>query len=984
MALQKQNLPIALNAPMDTKVDEKLTNQEIFLLHENSRFEKIGALTKRNGYYDNSPSASFNIERVLNTDKGILALAAPGFTPNAHYRDFDTEYISLTESSYDSSMATEFTGEIVASNAMGVMLVDNDKKGDRLAYISAPKTTSQLGLISLIDKNTGSKKIAYTQTSGYVFLCRFFEKANGTVYLQVIYQDTVFTTTLRIETYDMNLTLVNNTSLTTIVASTLCLMMDEYNEGVAIVYQSTGLDRLRIVEANETGVTSNTERTLSFQILNTCTLDFRIVGDIIYILYPRNSAGVVTGRLFSYNLSTNVLVNSERAVIAAAADYGQLTFDFLDTDTIGCIGSVTINAAASNPLVYFTSHVISTSTTTTTTERYSIHATSRAKKLNSTTLIAACASYGLDVYAWSNDSFFQNSYIAAFSILNNPCAIIGTFNTGTTPRYLSYNRILNSNLVKEDLVYYGSTARVVAITGDGEANEVNAAYGFTINAEVDNYQKNSVSKLGDNFFISSGMLLEYDGKNLMESSFITPCAIRSVASNAGAGIAAGTYSFVAVYEYLDANGQRSQSAPSDPSSITIGGAVASFTVNVATYIGRKGQFVAVVLYMTTNGGSTYYRQSQLYSGNTVLTTFTVSSVVDGSTEVLYTTGGVVANDPPPPTKYICSHQERLYAIDADYPNQISYTKKSGINKSAEWSVFFKIYLSASDIKRANELIGLASLNEKLIILRKSSLYYLSGDGPNDLGEQNNFTEPELISSDLGCIESQSIIATPRGILFKSAKGIYLLDPSLNPNYIGSPVEEYNSEEVIASALVENKNIVYFQTTSRIMIYDYLIDRWSVDTIAAIGLTIFNNKPVILKSANTISFESTAYADQFGVTTTGIAMLVETGWIKTTGIQDFGRIVNALILGKYKSAHTLRVDVYYDYVETVASSYDLTHNVAQSVYQFRIQLKQQKCESIKFKIYDVPESEGESCELTNLTLELGVKQGTYKTQASRNY
>ena len=84
MALQKQNLPIALNAPMDTKVDEKLTNQEIFLLHENSRFEKIGALTKRNGYYDNSPSASFNIERVLNTDKGILALAAPGFTPNAH------------------------------------------------------------------------------------------------------------------------------------------------------------------------------------------------------------------------------------------------------------------------------------------------------------------------------------------------------------------------------------------------------------------------------------------------------------------------------------------------------------------------------------------------------------------------------------------------------------------------------------------------------------------------------------------------------------------------------------------------------------------------------------------------------------------------------------------------------------------------------------------------------------------------------------
>jgi len=986
MALDKQNLPIALNSPMDSKIDEKLTNQDVFLLHENARFEKIGALTKRNGYTNNSPSGSFDAQRIINSSTGLLALAAPAFSPNAHYRSFSSSYISLSENLYENAMSVEFKGSNVASNSMGVMLVDSDKKGDRLAYVAAPKSTSQLALITLLDKTTNSKKVAFTATSGYIFQCRFFTKANGTVYLQVIYQDSSFTNTLRIETYDMDLALVNSANVANISASSFCLMMDEYNEGTVIVYKaSTGVDRLRIITTNETGVLNTTEITASTTVFNKCTCDIRVVGSIVYILFPINSVSVFRARFFSFNLVTLATVDAQRNIGSTFADQGTLTFDFLSADLIGVIASVSINATSFQPSVTYYTHVISTSTTVTATERYSMHTISRARKLNATTLLAACSSYALDVFAWSNINFAQNSYVCAFSILNNPCSIVGNFNTGTTPRYLNYNRILNANLAVEGLTYYGSSARVVAITGLGEVNEVNAAYGFSLNAETTFYQKNSSSKLSENFFISSGLILEYDNKNLTNSSFIHPCALRSVSSNAGAGIAAGIYQFIALYEYIDANGQVSESATSANISITLGGAVASIDVNVASYIGRKGSRVAIVIYMTLAGGSTFYRFGQVYSpSNDILTSVLVNSVVTGNEQILYTTGGVLDNDPPSPSTYLCSHQERLFSIDADYLNQISYTKKSALNRTAEYSDFFKIYLSASDIKRANELVGLASMNDKLIILRRASLYYILGDGPNNLGEQNNFTEPELIASDIGCIESQSIISTPRGVLFKSAKGIYMLDASLNPSYIGSPVERYNSEEIISSALIENKNIAYFQTASRILIYDYLLERWNVDTITGIGLAVYDSKPVILKSSNVISFESSAYADTFGVTTTSISMLAETGWIKTSGIQDFGRIVNALILGKYKSAHVLRVDVYYDYNNTIVTSYDLTHDPAQSVYQFKIQLKQQKCESIKFKIYDIPTANGESCELTNLTLQLGVKRGVYKTQKSRNY
>ena len=73
-----------------------------------------------------------------------------------------------------------------------------------------------------------------------------------------------------------------------------------------------------------------------------------------------------------------------------------------------------------------------------------------------------------------------------------------------------------------------------------------------------------------------------------------------------------------------------------------------------------------------------------------------------------------------------------------------------------------------------DIIALKGMDDKLIIFKRNAIFYLAGDGPNNLGEQDTFIEPQLISSDVGCTVKNSVVLGPQGIFFKSNKGIFQL------------------------------------------------------------------------------------------------------------------------------------------------------------------------------------------------------------------
>jgi hypothetical protein len=107
-----------------------------------------------------------------------------------------------------------------------------------------------------------------------------------------------------------------------------------------------------------------------------------------------------------------------------------------------------------------------------------------------------------------------------------------------------------------------------------------------------------------------------------------------------------------------------------------------------------------------------------------------------------------------------------------------------------------------------------------------------------------------------------------------------------------------------------------------------------------------------------------------------------GWLKLTNVQAFGRAYRVMILGRYYSAHTLTVKVKYDYDDSYVETYTITPDPSQGIYQFKIHLAKQKCESIKIEIFDT--GTGRSLDLVGMMLEIGIKQGTAKINTARQY
>jgi hypothetical protein len=126
------------------------------------------------------------------------------------------------------------------------------------------------------------------------------------------------------------------------------------------------------------------------------------------------------------------------------------------------------------------------------------------------------------------------------------------------------------------------------------------------------------------------------------------------------------------------------------------------------------------------------------------------------------------------------------------------------------------------------------------------------------------------------------------------------------------------------------------------------------------------------------------------------------------VQGFQRIRKAFILGDFKSDHSLRMEVGFNYaqyyLETHNFNYitDLSVNnfadenpyasetfasgsagVADGIYQFRAGIKNQKCQSIRFSLSDTEDtSPGQAYSISNLMMEVGIKDTGMKLPSQK--
>lgn len=405
------------------------------------------------------------------------------------------------------------------------------------------------------------------------------------------------------------------------------------------------------------------------------------------------------------------------------------------------------------------------------------------------------------------------------------------------------------------------------------------------------------------------------------------------------------------------------------------------------------QNATIAVYRTAVNGTIYYRIDTQYldfpiENSTSTDTITFSdSIGDYSivgNEQLYT-GQEVENIAPPATLALTEFRNRAILIPSDNRYAYDYSKQVVAGSPVEFSDLFRQNVSTT----GGPLVGAGVIDDKLILFQRGGnggqISYVTGTGPSPSGANNDFADPQFITSDASLYDPQSLVQTPVGLMFKSEKGIYLLDRSLQTKYIGKDVEDYNSYTVTGAVLTPKGNQVRFTLSNGVvLVYNYFwtgedgIGQWGIFTgISAVSDCLHSGNQVFVTSGGLVSREVTGvYTDG----ATGINTKFSTAWINVAGMQGFERAYYFYLLATYISAHTLTVNIYYDYDDTLAQTLTITP-VAGELEQWRIFFDRQKCQAFRLVIQEVGSS-GAGLTISGLNMIIGLKKG-YTTIRAAN-
>jgi hypothetical protein len=435
--------------------------------------------------------------------------------------------------------------------------------------------------------------------------------------------------------------------------------------------------------------------------------------------------------------------------------------------------------------------------------------------------------------------------------------------------------------------------------------------------------------LGPVTALGNAVVSSYDGTAATESGFYFFPDVVTAATGGAGNVPNGAHGIVALYEWVDGQGQRHQSAPSVPITLTVAAGPLTCTITVPTLPLTQKSGVTVVAYATKAGGTVYHRVNPVSSpvansttAPIVTITYNLTDANLGTGEVLYTDGGALANDPPAPAALVCEHQNRLFGDCGDTPFAVQYSQPWVSGFGAQWSkdLRFRVDSTGGLVK------ALASIDDKLIIFRPRRIGVLFGNGPTTAGLNNGYQLQDL-PTDVGCSEPRSVLVMPEGVIFKSTtKGWYRLGRDLQLTHIGEGVAEWDDQGVTSAVLLDDRHECRFTTNDAsglTLVYNYErrdengIGQWSTfDNYTGVDAVWWPGGNAYIRATSTAIYKelpptSDGYAYGDGaVSTTGaigtspapftgsvIPVTFRTGWLKPgEALQAFQRIWRVLLTG----------------------------------------------------------------------------------------
>lgn len=976
MALQKNKIAIPLNSGIETGVDDKQQPLGQFRRLENVVFDITGKVSKRNGYESLSLKnlSNVNIENSekLTKFKSELNLIAGdefyGRVNTIERWDKKGNVFSAIPSSSNILRSNVSQKNIDSVHVQGLdAFVFEDNNGVSLSVVDNANTNFILSNVNLSATGTLPKIV----------------QREGTVYCFYVESTTIKFRKFSI--FDFN-----NIS----AAQDVTPNLDTTNK----IYDVESIDD-KIIVALNTSTASGTFGLISIDVDDnigsvievagqSATNAISIHGDSasrIVCIYA--SSTNVSALVFNIGLGVKILTET---VIESIADIKNVTIAEKEAGQYTAFYEI---AATETYNHYIKTNTINLSAT--------IGSPSILKR--SLGLASKAFKYQSNVYV---TTIHENTLQSTHFVIKEDGDIITKLSPNQAGTLLSTGSLPHITNVIESEFLLGSQIKGRLVEDNGTFFSL-----LGVNRSIINFtpeSKYEEATLADNLHIAGGFLKMYDGQSVVEHGFhLFPEGLDAGSTaTTGGSISDGEYEYIALYAWNDAQGNTHRSAASIALPITLNGATATQTqtITVPTLRLTDKTDVIIELYRTEASGTIFYKVSSTSNPPQNNPTLDSIDIIDSTSdadlinnELLYTTGNVLENIPAPASDLIESFQNRIFTINSK-SDRLFYSKITNEGFPVEFNDTLQITIP----EVGGNTTAIKAMDDKLIIFKRDAIYFISGDGPNNLGEQNTFIEPELVSSEIGCINETSVILTPTGLFFKSQKGIYLLSRSLSLTYIGAPVEEYNHLKITSAVVVADKNQIRFTTKDgECLVHNYYQKKWATFTNhKALSAIDIDDDYYYIRTDNLIYKESSDFSDNG----TAIKTRIETGWLNFAGVQAFQRVYRMLLLGEFKSAHKLKIKVAYDFIdayiqELTVDSSDVIDSTtygsyspygseptygASNQYQIRVDFKRQKCETVRVLIEDILEIPGQSLDISSLLFIVGAKVGEYKNSETKQF
>ena len=979
MALQKQRLPIPLDLGLNTKIDDKVKPIGVFNKLENVVYDEIGKIKKRPGYDQ--------ISMLQVTDTPISQAQYL-----AKYKD-ELLVFNSTNMYARSPTLNRWTdrGLVYKAGVSSLTVYQDTYQQEQVDShvvegfsIFAWRRSDGTGLYSVYDRNNKSFLV-----SAGVLATECNSPRIGALNNEIFFTYANDSGSLLVK--KINLSNPASLSTATTIASDVVLTnikidCDSSENNVYIAYRST----------NGVAVLSMDQTATVFAALAfpgedpSFSLDLRLDSQTRAVVTYGKSNGQARYLIVAMDFTSTILAPT---TINSEATYDPSNVTMVETSSGNY--HVYIEWQSTDNIFVQEGSVTDTGTVTIVPASSFIRGVGLASKA----VIYQGVRYLFVVYPLEP----QTTYFLS----DENAKILGKISPGIAGSTVDFGVLTNIRSVDEVTFQYANQVKTQNESEQGTFFSLLGTKTSDITFEPTEPYQNA--EMGENLHIASSVLQMYDGSVLVEHGFhVYPEPIEATPTSTGGSMNDGVRQYVAVYSWIDAKGQQHRSAASVPTSVTFsaGNSTQKATITVNTLRITDKENVIVEIYRTEDVGDIFYKVTStlapVFNDKMVDTVTFVDTTSDASlisNEVLYTTGEILENIAAPPCTAVTAYNNRLILTGLEDENAIAYSKirVSGAPVEFNDTLVRLIKNVGGGIQTA------AVMDDKVILFKKTAIFFFSGSGPNNLGQQDDFTEPEVIATDLGTIEKNSIVLTPDGIMFKSDKGIYLLSRSLGLDYIGAPVEGFNNLNVSSAKIVAKKNQVRFTTEDGAsVVYNYNEKKWSTfENHKALSAEVIGNDYYYIRPDNLLYQQNESFSDDGSP----IKIRLETGWISLANVQGFGRIYKVLLLGDFKSNHKVLVKAAYDFNESWVTQeiVDPTDFIDTDAYgeespygsgspyggdgnvmQIRVDLEIQKCQSIKLSFEDLQENAGEGLSISSLLLVVGVKGSEYKINQDKVY